>query len=321
MTSLVEDATRSPSLHNAQPWRFRYLSATATLQLYADERRAVPHVDPAGRALHLGCGAALFTLRVAAAHAGLTTEVELLPDTGKDESLLANVRLAPSTADAPDTISALYPAIGRRHTSRVPFDDKPIPPDIRDALCDAATQEGAALLFPSPWHVQHLMNLVQDAEWRDSEDEERLADLAHWTRMGADADAADDGVPEYAFGPRKRSGGAPVRDFAGRRRSASERGAVPFEAIPQLALLGTTEDHRPDWLRAGQALQRVLLLATARGLATSLTSQALEWDDLRWAVRDPRTAMGQVQLVLRLGYGPTGPGTPRRQVSEVLSVE
>lgn len=53
-------------------------------------------------------------------------------------------------------------------------------------------------------------------------------------------------------------------------------------------------------------------------LATSLTSHALEDRELRLPVRDPASGTGQVQMVLRLGYGPGGPATPRRPVADVL---
>ncbi|GAA3816621.1 hypothetical protein GCM10023083_58030 [Streptomyces phyllanthi] len=86
-------------------------------------------------------------------------------------------------------------------------------------------------------------------------------------------------------------------------------------------MLGTTRDRPEDWLTAGQAMERVLLEAALDGLATSLTSHALEWPELRWAVRDPQSAMGFVQMVLRLGYGKQGPGTPRRPVEDVLDIE
>ena len=73
-------------------------------------------------------------------------------------------------------------------------------------------------------------------------------------------------------------------------------------------------------LFAGQALERVLLEATLADLATSLTSQALEDRELRLLARDPGSGTGQVQMVLRLGYGPRGPATPRRPVADVLDV-
>jgi hypothetical protein len=67
-------------------------------------------------------------------------------------------------------------------------------------------------------------------------------------------------------------------------------------------------------------MERVLLQATLDGLATSLTSQALERPEVRWITRDPESAMGFVQMVIRLGYGPSGPATPRRPVTEVLTI-
>jgi hypothetical protein len=51
-----------------------------------------------------------------------------------------------------------------------------------------------------------------------------------------------------------------------------------------------------------------------------MTSQPLEWPELRWAVRDPSDTMGHVHMVIRLGYGPQGPATPRRPAQDVLTV-
>lgn len=204
--------------------------------------------------------------------------------------------------------SACTPPSPSRHTSRYPFADTPIPTPVREDLREAARLEGAALDFPGPWHVRFLLDLVEDAEGLDMMDPDRLAEVEQWTRIGAET-AADDGVPEYAFGPRRRSGRAPVRDFAGRRHPA-DLGTTDFEEKPQLALLGTETDRPGDWLRAGQALQRVLLRATNHELVCSLTTQALEWRDLRWAAREPLSTMAHVHLTLRLGYGPVGPTNP-----------
>ncbi|MFE9774809.1 Acg family FMN-binding oxidoreductase [Streptomyces sp. NPDC005931] len=321
VAELVAEATAAPSMHNAQPWRFRYVVGERLLLLHADLDRAMPTSDPDHRALHIGCGAALFNLRVAAADAGLAAEYRLLPDPDRPD-LLAAVHLAaaPRTGPAaPDDLARLYPAIGLRHTSRHPFDDQDVPEDVRDALRDAGAREGATLLFPGAWHLETVLELVRDAESRDAHDPGRTADLDRWTRIGTDADTAVDGVPEYAFGPRRRDGNAPMRDFAG-RRPVADRGEADFEQTPHLVLLGTSGDTPADWLRAGQALERVLLEATLAGLATSLTSHPLESPDLRWVARDPALGGGHVQMVLRLGYGPPGPATPRRPVRDVLEI-
>jgi hypothetical protein len=304
-------------MYNAQPWRFQFLRDSSAFHLRADLTRAMPRCDPDNRALHLGCGAALFNLRVAASHAGWQPTVELLPNPA-DSHLLAVIRLT-DPVHSDNALADLYPALHRRHTSREPFAETEIPPDVQAALRHGAELEGGHLVFPGPWHVQTLLELVYDAEGHDAGDAERIEELARWTRIGAEESTATDGIPAYALGPRKRDGKAPVRDFAGRRPVPGRRAAT-FERSPHLALLGTVGDGPEDWLRAGQVMERVLLLATAHGLSTSLTSHALEWTDLRWLVRDPTTAIGHVQMVLRLGYGPPVPATPRRPVEDVLDM-
>ncbi|WP_460062590.1 Acg family FMN-binding oxidoreductase [Streptomyces sp. YKOK-I1] len=318
VAALVHDAAAAPSMHNAQPWRFRYLRHSRTFELRADFERTMPHADPDTRALHLGCAAALLNLRVAVVHEGLRPETLLLPDLA-DRALLASVRLTDAD-DGERDLGALHPAIHQRHTSRHPFEEREIPEAVREALAAAARAEGATLTFPTGWHLREVLDLFQEAEARNRTDRGSDQDLTRWT--GGDAvsvGSAGEGVPRYAYGPRMRGGRAPMRDFAGSRPTAG-REVADFEQSPQLALVSTVHDRREDWLRAGQAMERVLLLATLHGLSASFATQPLEWTDLRWPLRDPATGTGSTQVVLRLGYGPKGPGTPRRDVSQVLDI-
>lgn len=81
--------------------------------------------------------------------------------------------------------------------------------------------------------------------------------------------------------------------------------------------MSTRFGGQAHWLLAGQALQRVLLTATARGVAASPLTQPLETADA-WLVRDPRSGREEPQMILRFGYGPAVPPAPRRPVPEVL---
>ncbi|MEV5732763.1 nitroreductase [Streptomyces sp. NPDC052292] len=318
VAALVADAAAAPSLHNAQPWAFRYLRDTGVLRLYADLERALPRTDPDNRGLHVGCGAALFNLRVAAAAAGLAPLVRLLPEPACPE-FLAEVRLCGT--GAPDgELARLSPAVHRRHSSRFPFREETLPNAVRETLRDAALAEGAQLLFPGEWHVQSILELVSDAEGREAQAPDVREETAHWAHTGPSGGAgAVDGITAEAFGPRQRRSSVPVRDFAV-GRPLPGRGWALFERRPNIALLGTAHDRPADWLTAGQALERVLLRATVDGLVASVTSQPLEWPEIRWAVRDPLSAMGHVQMVIRLGHGPEGPASPRRPVAELLDV-
>ncbi|GEK01182.1 nitroreductase [Streptomyces sp. 1-11] len=318
VAALVADAAAAPSLHNAQPWAFRYLRDTGVLRLYADLERALPRTDPDNRGLHVGCGAALFNLRVAAAAAGLAPLVRLLPEPACPE-FLAELRLCGT--GAPDgELARLSPAVHRRHSSRFPFREETLPTTVRETLRDAALAEGAQLLFPGEWHVQSILELASDAEGREAQAPDVREETAHWAHTGPSGGAgAVDGITAEAFGPRQRRSSVPVRDFAV-GRPLPGRGWALFERRPNIALLGTAHDRPADWLTAGQALERVLLRATVDGLVASVTSQPLEWPEIRWAVRDPLSAMGHVQMVIRLGHGPEGPASPRRPVAELLDV-
>jgi nitroreductase len=309
VTNLLAAAIAAPSMHNTQPWRFRVRRYAHIIELYADPARALPHSDPAGRAIHIACGAALLNLRLAAAVAGREPVVKLLPDP-LQPVLLASVRLA-GPYDALPAERELHEAIARRHTNRLPFSDRPVPPAVLAELVEATKVEGAILHVLDHDEAVRVLRLARDAERDQLADPEYRAELARWIGGARDRE----GVPDTALGPRAFDANAPVRDFAAGR--PGRRGYAWFEKHPQLAVLSVHFGDRASWLRAGQALQRVLLTATQHGIATSPLTQPLETGDA-WQVRDPVSGRGSPQLILRIGYGLPAPRSPRRPVSEVL---
>ena len=83
-------------------------------------------------------------------------------------------------------------------------------------------------------------------------------------------------------------------------------------------MLGTSGDLATDRLRAGHALQRVLLTITDLGLACSMVSQPIEVASAREALRLALGRYGTPQMVLRIGYGDPGVQTPRRPPADVI---
>jgi nitroreductase len=251
----------------------------------------------------------LFNLRLAVAVAGREPVVRLLPDPAQPQ-LLAVLRLAgPHRPGEADT--DLHAAIAARHTNRRPFSNRRVPPGVLAELVAAASTEGATLHLPDHTETARLLWLIRDAEQDLLAEPCYRAELARW--VGGNREA--DGIPSSALGPRDPIGQTPVRDFTPDRHQPL--GNDWFEENPQLAVLSTAAGTRKDWLHAGQALQRVLLTATARGIAAAPLTQPLETADA-WLVRDPRERMEQPQLILRLGYGLTVPQTPRRPVTDVV---
>ncbi|WP_316744480.1 Acg family FMN-binding oxidoreductase [Streptomyces sp. MK7] len=312
---LVAAAVVAPSIHNTQPWRFRIRPDTGTLEIRAAAERGLRHTDPAGRALHVSVGCALLNVRVAAAHFGREPVTRLLPRPDRP-TLLATVRLA-GPPHSP-LVPGLYDALWQRHSSRFPFSDRPLPAGVLTELSEAAQAEGAALAVATPDEAERVLRVTREAERRNTADVDRAAESRRWVREPGAAPAGL-GIPSAAQGHQDFRGHVPMRDF-GARRHPAVLPARPYETHPLIAVLSTAHDRRADWLRAGQALERVLLVATAHGVRASLLHQSLEWPDLRARIGPQANGRrGHAQMVVRLGYGPEGPASPRRAVREVLT--
>ncbi|MFE1754662.1 Acg family FMN-binding oxidoreductase [Streptomyces anandii] len=306
LESLLYSAVAAPSIHNTQPWRFGMDAGTRSIHVRADRSRALPLTDPRLRAQHLSVGAAVFNLRVAAAHLGWDPVVRLLPDPG-DPDLLATVRLGVAMPGAQPSYSMLYDAVARRHTSRMPFTGRPVPEHIVSEMVAAARAEGAHLDVPDFAGTRRLLSLTSAAEARNAADPARAAEARSW--VNAPDAPAPYGIPLTSLGPADAAGRMPMRDFTG-PVPGLRLPALRFERHAQVALLWTPYDRREDWLRAGQALERALLVATRHGVRTSMLHQAMEWPDLRTAMTGARHRRFP-HLLIRFGYGPDGGRTPR----------
>lgn len=316
LETCVSAAVAAPSIHNTQPWHFRMDPDTVTFQVYAAPERGLRQTDPVGRALHLSVGAAVFNLRVAVSHFGWSPVTRLLsrPD---EPGLLATLRPTGSASTRRDDHRTdLYGAVWHRHSSRLPFADAPLPEQLRAELVEAAHREGAALRFLPPAETERALRLAAEAEQRNRLDAARGTESRRWVHRDPQ-DPADLGLPWAALGPQDAHEHLPMRDFTGERHPERLR-ARPFETAPAIALLTTAHDRRTDWLRAGQALEHVLLVATAHGLRSSLLHQPMEWADLRRGLSPVPHHTGHAQMLVRLGHGPAGPATPRRAPHVVL---
>lgn len=313
---LVDMARMSPSLHNAQPWQFGVTSRA--IEVYVDRAQALRVLDPAERQMLIGVGAALFVMRLGVAMLGAEPEVSLLPR-GETDELAAVVSAGPDHVPTLEEVR-LMDQVPRRRTIRERMSPE-IPGRARAALSGRAADESATMWWIwDSMRRRALAHLVSVAESREEMDPRIQAELALW--VGGRRARFGFGIPEEALGPTPDSGKEvmfPSRDYAGGRpRLAPALGGREEE--PTVAILTTPSDDRLDWLRAGQALMRVLLTATAEGLGASYFNQPLELPDLRVRMRDDLALPGFPQLVLRFGrpVGRWPVPTPRRPVEELL---
>ncbi len=182
ITELVAAAAQAPSSHNTQPWRWVASPDDTRIDLYADRSQALPINDPRGRELVISCGAALFALRVAAAHAG--TGAVVTPFPSDDPVHLATVLLAGEPGDE----SALYDALAARHTHHGPFLRTSVPPMVLAALRAAAQAEGACLHVMDALQRDSVAGLVAEADRVLWCDRGWRRELARWFRIRRSGD-------------------------------------------------------------------------------------------------------------------------------------
>ena len=312
---LLNYAVLAPSGHNSQPWLFKIVGDS--VELYADRRRALPVCDPDDRELIMACGAALLNLRIALRHFGYEGRVKILPEKNEPD-LFARVNFGEKRRPTNED-TKLFQAMPRRRTNRMPFERRELPEKLLSDLKAAAGTEGAWLHFILNEKDRGIVaSLVAEGDRIQMANPSFRRELGAW--MHANRDVSHDGMPSYALGLKGLTSSlAPlvVRTFDfGKGQAAKDQQLAT--GSPVLALLGTDANQTEDWLRAGLALERVVLLARSENVSASFLNQPIEVAELRTKLLDLVGVKGFPQLLLRLGYGPDVKPTPRRTAGEVL---
>ena len=305
---LVAHATSAPSVHNTQPWRWRI--SDDTIELYADTTRRLVVEDPVGRNLVISCGSALHHLLVAADALGWTTDVDRVAGTS-DPTLLARVRLSPSDRPAArDLLAVLH----ERRTDRRRFTSWPVPDERLRHLAAEANDQGcqAVALLDETSRVR-LQLLAETALASAAVNEAVTAEQDRWVDRGR-----TEGVPSWLV----------PKDAADALRNRFGRGLLPegpseLEDSDGIIVLGGAADNATSWLRTGEGLSALWLMATRGNLSVVPLSQPIEVEQTRRTLR--REVLGGLftpDIVVRIGWQAIGrsdlPPSPRRPVDEVL---
>jgi len=329
---LAAAAVLAASPHNTQPWLFRVHDDR--IDLYADSARGLGTLDPFGREMHVGLGCALENLALAAAARGYDAHVAVRPDPA-DPLLVARVDLARGTARG----SALYDAIGDRHTNRGPYRDSEVPAGILAALTaltgDAAPASVAWFTTADAKH--RLSDLMVTAAEAIVADEQQSRDGFGCLRSSGDSiERHKDGLTLDGQGLN-----APITAAAkllpatsrtsGDRFWVAQTRTVHTRTAAAYGMILTPDPRDPaQRLAGGRLLQRIHLAVTARGLAMQHMNQITERIDRDRSLARPaqfEPALSalvaqpgrQTLATFRIGYPVrAGRRSPRRPAAEVI---
>lgn len=309
---LIRTATLAASGHNTQPWRFRL--GPGTIDLLPDLTRATPVVDPDDHHLFVSLGCAAETLAIAGAATGRPGAFSTAPEGS----------LRYSFAPAPPRPDPLFPAIARRQSTRALYDGRPVPAETLATLQQAGERAGVrCVLLTERSRLDQLRDLTIAGNEAQMRDPAFLAELKHWLRFNP-ASAMRHGDGLYAAA----SGSPTLPDWLGARAfdlfvtpaAENEKYARQIDSSPGVAVFLAEQADRAHWIEVGRACQRFALAATALGLKLACINQAVEVARLRPALASLAGEPGlRPDMVMRFGYGPTLPFSPRRPVAAVLA--
>lgn len=311
---LIRFATLAANGHNTQPWRFRVEGQT--LAIRPDLARATPVVDPDDHHLFVSLGCAAENLALAAAASGRQSEAAITPEGGVAFAL-SPVR----TARDP-----LVEAIPQRQSTRATYDGREVPAGTLAALVAAARVPGVRLvILTRRAAIDQVRDLVIAGNAEQMGDPAFIAELKHWLRFSPRAAMTrGDGLFSAASGnpvlPQALGGLAFDAVFT--VDNETDRYARQMDSSTGVAIFLADRADREGWIAVGRACQRFALAATLAGVRHAFVSQPVEVAALRPALAALAGEPGlRPDLMLRFGYGPLLPFSPRRPVDAVAEGE
>jgi nitroreductase len=279
LDQIVHAATLAPSGGNVQPWRFVFDEADSRLQCWLVPERARTFLDFQRRASHLAFGALAENIRLAAAREGFEAVIEAFPDPSKPE-LICSAQLdpnRPSMAGARERLLADW--IESRVTNRKLGKRTELPAALASEL--AGLFEGASCrlsLIQEPRKLDAMGDVHGETErlrMLHPHMHDELMGEIRWTF--AEAERTRDGidVATLEMTPTDRAGITVLQrqdvieamrriDGGHGLKSASKKALAASCAFGVISGRGTSPAH---YFEAGSRMQRLWLLANARGLA------------------------------------------------------
>lgn len=315
-TKVIENAVRlacrAPSLHNTQPWL--WVVDGPRLHLHLDRHRLLS-TDRSMRDAHISCGAVLDHLRVAAAAAGWTVNIERFPNPNNPRHLAA-VDFTPADY-VTDAQRRRADAILDRRTDRLPF-LAPSDWEAFEPLLRSIVEPTTVRLVVLPQEIRpRLADAARLTESLRQYDSRYHSDLHWWTAPFE----VSEGIPYSSLLSAAESDRVEINRVFPLTHNAERRTEITHDHSTIL-MLSTEDDAAADALACGEVLSTILLECTMAGLATCPVTHLTELSASREILAALTDHSDLPQALIRVGTAPAlatvPPPTPRRPLAEVL---
>lgn len=319
---LINYASKAPSSHNTQPWKFG--REEDTILLYPDLSRSLPVVDPDNHALFISLGCALENLVVAAGYYGFDAEVEVCRGHLDDPVRVKLSPFSPLPDGARAKHSALFAQIKPRQVTKGAYREDELDRDTAGKIKEIPVEPGIGLRLVLPGEEsEKLLPLVVEGSDRQFGNKAFVRELVDWLRFSEkEAMKKGDGIWNATMGlpATGRIIGSFIMKHLVSPRSEAKRWKKLFRNSAGFVLFSVAQHDPEHWIRLGRSFQRFGLETTAMGLKHAHMNMPLEEEVVRKKVSGAfdlgeRTPL----LLLRIGYADPAPYSFRRNLYEMTA--
>ncbi|SFD42175.1 Acg family FMN-binding oxidoreductase [Pragia fontium] len=311
---LIEFATKAPSGHNTQPWKFKPFDNK--IEIYPDFDKKLPVVDKHNRELFISLGCATENLCIAASAMQYDSEVSISPEGIITIALSKNTRASNND---------LFDQVHQRQTNKNIYEYKMISDStLIQCVSDIDAIAGIKLYF---WEKDSIVfkkisELVLRGNTAQMRDPDFKNELIQWMRFNKkEVEVNNDGLSYAIFGapslPRCIS--KRIINFFLNDKSQNSSDIKKIDSSSHLILLTSSDDTIVNWIHTGRYLQRFLLRTTQDGIAHAYINQPCEVTFLREEMsKTLPIAQESPQILLRVGYAKPALFSRRQSVDKVL---
>lgn len=306
-------ASKAPSGHNTQPWKFHITDDTITV--IPNFEVALPVVDGNNRELFISLGCVVENLCIAASHFGYTTHI-------KECSIEAIILVL--TKNNLTIKDPLFHQIEKRQTTRTIYNGNKISDGILQQLQSVPKENGVQFYFTeigTPL-ADTITGYIMKGNEIQMADIAFKYELLSWMRFNKkQVEATHDGLSYLVFGNPPLPGilARPIVSLFLNPKVQNKSDRKKIDSSSHFVVCTTQQDTIKEWINLGRTLQRFLLKATEIGISYAFLNQPCEVAALASDLQEKSPLNKEYPtLIMRIGYTTPIPYSPRKEIEALL---
>lgn len=313
---ILEYATKAPSGHNTQPWKF--LIKKDEIQIHPDFNRALPIVDPDNHALYISLGCAVENAVLAAKNYGFSSNIEIAKNNEGADFIAIKLR-----KDKTVEFDELFNYIDNRQVTRNEYSSSTVPSEDVKILLESTDFEGVhVLVFTDSKAISELEPFIIEGSNLQFQNKDFVNELVSWIRFSKkEVEQKCDGIWHASMG--MPSAGRMVGNIIMKKfvsaKSEAKRWKKQIKASAGFVLFTAEKNDVEHWVNLGRAFQRFGLTTSKLNINHAHVNMPCEELSVRKKVAAHFKLKNEHPLLLiRFGYSEKMPYSFRRSLHETV---